>query len=153
MPFVYVYLDQHNLNDANRLKLDFVDLNLSSITVDDLKDKLTTDYRDQLPVSYELSFFGRQLKSKNHLSYYGIKTGAYLFVFTNQLNEHQDDQSKEKKIKFEQTELQKMMTPIRTALVNSNFRMMLNRLYDKDFRENIVACTPQLRDNIVAFCR
>lgn len=148
MSYLYVCRDPQNLNDQT--KLEFNDTNLSSITVQELKSRLSAIHADLLPNNYELTFFGKQLKAKGQLSNYGIKTGANLFVLAKQ--PETNDASKDRKSKIDQAELQKMMVAIRTALVNSNFRLMLNRLYDKEFRENIVACTPSLRENIVAFC-
>ena len=150
MSYLYVCLDPAN-SQQNRIKLEFKDANTSSITVDDLKSRLTSAGQSNLPDSYHLTFFGRVLKPNNQLSNYGIKTGACLFVLPGQLAVEPAEASKNQKPKIEPEELQKMMIAIRTALQNQNFRTMLSKVYDRDFRDNIIACTPGLRENIVAF--
>lgn len=161
MSYVYVCLDSKSSNEQNRIKLEFKDANISSITVNDLKRQLSSSASansrselPELPKNYYLTFFGRVLKPDNQLSNYGIKSGAYLFVLPSGSPPQTADQaeaSKEKKPRLEQQELQKMMAAIRTALLNPSFRTMLSKVYDRDFRDNIIACTPGLRENIVAF--
>ena len=160
MSYLFIYLNPKNLkNEENRIKLELNEDSISSITVEQLKDKLTDqldllqDQKLLLPKNYDLTFFGRRLKCSNQLSNYGVKTGAFLFVLPSDKEDlSEQTSSKEKKAKkIDQQEIAKKMVTIRTALVNSSFRSMLNRLYDKEFRDNIVACTPELRNNIIAF--
>lgn len=160
MSFVYVCLDPKcSTEQQNRIKLEFKDENISSITVDDLKRQLCSSADDRpdglpgLPKNYHLTFFGRVLKPNNQLSNYGVKSGACLFVLPNDSpSSTQGDRAEaSKKPRLEPAELQKMMDAIRTALLNPSFRTMLSKVYDRDFRDNIIECTPGLRENIVAF--
>lgn len=153
MSHLFVYLNPKELTSQNRIKLEFNDENISSITVEELKEKLSST-RSDLPSNYDLTFFGRSLKKESKLSNYGIKTGAKLFLLALQeTKENETGQQKDKKSKFEQKELEKMIIAIRTALFNAKFRQMLNQLYDKDFRENLLAVVPALKDNIIAFSK
>jgi len=149
MSYLYVCLDAQN-SGKTKLKLDFNDTNIGSITVEELKEKLKAT-QPNLPKNYDLTFFGKILKSNNKLSSYGIKTGANLFLISNLYEKQDHDNESNSQSKIQPSELNKAMLAIRTALMNPNFRSMLNRLYDKEFRDNIVNCIPGLRENIIAF--
>lgn len=69
---------------------------------------------------------------------------------SNQSKIETDRDGKGKKAKYDQTEIHNMILASRTALLNADFRKTLKKLYEKDFRESLMQCTPDLRNDPIA---
>jgi hypothetical protein len=103
--------------------------------------------------------FGRVLTSDKTLEWYGIKNGTTIFML-NKINydylvdnQTKDKSNKEKanKEKASQSDIQHMVIALRTALMNSSFRSILDKLSESEARENLMAVTPGLREDPITF--
>ncbi|RWS20501.1 hypothetical protein B4U80_00525 [Leptotrombidium deliense] len=134
--------------------IELSDVNLSS-NVESLcsliAQKLAIPYESDEP-SFELICFGRHLKAEKQLSAFGIRSGCTVYVFPVD-SKRKDvivDKGKKPKLDQNQTEINQMVVALRTALMNSSFRNMLKKLYEKEYRDNLIACTPSLKNDPTA---
>ncbi|RWS03150.1 ubiquitin-like protein 7 [Dinothrombium tinctorium] len=116
--------------------------------------RLNLDYDENAP-SFHLICFGKILKPEKQLSNYGIRNGTVIYVLKKFVDEEKLKKEARdetgKKPKLDQTEINRMVIALRTALIIPSFRNMLDKLHEKEFRENLMACTPALRNDPIAF--
>ena len=98
--------------------------------------------------------FGRVLNEDKSLDFYEITNGTTVSVInkTNLINPKEktiklETESKESKQKINQSDIQHMVIALKTALMDSSFRQMLDKLSEPEFRENLIAVTPGLRED------
>lgn len=123
-----------------------------------VKNKLELQQSGQ---EFELICFGKSLKPDKPLAHYGIKNGTIVYVFKKRdMSFGSSDKAesaatvckwqKEAMPRNSEQEINRTGMTLRTTIADSNFKNMLEKLHDKDFRENLLACTPGLRDDPVA---
>jgi hypothetical protein len=98
--------------------------------------------------------FGRVLTSDKTLEWYGVRNGTTIFVLKKINYDYLiDNQTKDKsnKEKAPQSDIQNMVIALRTALMNSSFRSILDKLSESEARENLMAVTPGLREDPITF--
>ncbi|XP_074600787.1 ubiquitin-like protein 7 [Brevipalpus obovatus] len=170
MATFYVCSKVDNLNNekVTPLKLEDDDCDdIMKLSVGKLLAKVVTDLKlTQMSNDYQLICFGRKLDENRLISHYGIKSNAVVYLFRKNLKEgcmnssnsssscdnggHKKGVDKGKKKKFEQQEITNMVVASRTALVSPAFRKMLIKMNESDFRDNLVQCTPGLKDDPIA---
>lgn len=173
MATFYVCSKVDNLNNqqVTPLKLEDDDCDdILKLTVGKLLAKVVADLKlSSMSDDYQLICFGRKLDENRLISHYGIKSNAIVYVFRKNLKEgcrsnsnynssssscdnssHSKGGDKGKKKKFEQQEITNMVVASRTALVSPAFRKMLIKMNESDFRDNLVQCTPGLKDDPIA---
>ena len=100
--------------------------------------------------------FGRVLNEDKTLDSYEITNGTTVFVIkkTNLINPKEKtmesepkEEPKEMKLKINQSDIQHMVIALKTALMDSKFRQMLDNLSEAEHRENLMAVTPGLRED------
>ncbi|XP_053202525.1 ubiquitin-like protein 7 [Panonychus citri] len=167
---LYVCSKTVSLTSNETVKLDLTQQDDScndnnKLTVDNLmvaiKEKLSLTGSIE---DYQLVCYGKKLKGDKQLSHYGIKSNAVVHLFLKSIEERtsdrkmddSDSKGKGKKAKFEnspmemEVELHTMAIASKTALMNKSFRQMLSRLLEADFRNNLIQCTPGLKDDLIA---
>lgn len=156
---LYVCSKIASLTSNEIIKLDLQDevCDTNVLTV----GNLMTTIKDKLNLTgliddYQLVCFGKKLKEEKPLTHYGIKSNATVHLFLKSAEERSADKKvdenpgREKKAKVDQKEMHNMVVASKTALNNSSFRQMLTRLHENDFRNNLIQCTPGLRDDPIA---
>lgn len=149
-----------SLRSNEMLKLNIDDIN--STKVDTLLD-LVSQLLNINKQCFDMMCFGRILLSIDKtLDFYGITNGTTIFVMkklsmitsgdnSNQLTTNSDISGNQSKPKYSQFDIQNMVIALRTALMNPLFRNMLDKLSETEARENLMAVTPGLREDVTTF--
>ncbi|KAI1293619.1 Ubiquitin-like protein 7 [Halotydeus destructor] len=117
-----------------------------STSVKDLYDLVTTKLNLK-ESSFDLICFGKILSPDNTLAFYGIRSGAIVFAFERRVEDKGCDVHKQK---LDPLEIKRMIIGFKTALVNPKFKDMFDKLKEREFRENVIECTPGLGNDPVA---
>ena len=143
-----------SLANEEVISLHLEDAHLSKMTVQSLMDSILENCKLSTSEAYHLICYGRKLKSDKLISNYGIKSNTLLYLFKNPVpssrnseDEDSPSRSREKKAKFDQTDIHNMIVASKTALMSDEFRHILEKLHDTDFRENLMQCTTGLRED------
>ena len=107
------------------------------------------------PASIELVAFGRILKPDQTLAHYGVRSSSVIYVFNKRNVQHlirrRDQESvSETSEAMSEAEMHRIVVPIRTALVNPEFKKIIDRLSEREYQENLMSVTPGLREDPVA---
>ncbi|CAG2180462.1 unnamed protein product [Oppiella nova] len=104
---------------------------------------------------FDLMCFGRILSSDQMLDSYGVKEGTTVFVLNktdlSAFEDNSDTEPMDTRPAICQSDIQHMVIALRTALMDNSFRQMLEKLSEPEFRENLMAVTPGLREDTTAF--
>jgi hypothetical protein len=134
-----------DLMNKKMIKMDIPEITLN-MTVDDLYEKVASHLTISAD-SVELVSYGRFLQRGKTLGYYGVRSSSVIFVH-----------KKRPKRKItsteihpvDQTEAHRIVVALRTALVNPDFRNIIDKLKEKEAQENLMAVTPGLGDDPTA---
>ncbi|XP_054153133.1 ubiquitin-like protein 7 [Oppia nitens] len=131
-----------------------VNIDLNS-TVDSLS-QLVSKQLDLSEDMFDLICFGQLLTADQILNSYGIKNGTIVYVINKThlnptTNSPTNSQSMDTKTPTNHSEIHQMIIALRMALPNPKFRQMLDKLSETEFRENLIAVTPGLREDPTTF--
>ena len=106
---------------------------------------------------FELVGYGRILNPAQTLAYYGIRSSSVVYVFrkrnTENLIRRRDPAAAAEQASAEpmsQSEVHRIVVALRTALVNPEFRKIIDRLSEREHQENLMSVTPGLREDPIA---
>lgn len=136
-----------DLTNRKMVKLEIPDLTLG-MTVDDLYDKIAK-HLDLDVNSVELVAYGRFLQKGKTLGYYGVRSSSVIFVHNKR--PQKDTESTASSLQtFDQIESHRIVTAVKTALLNPDFRTVIEKLKEKEAQDNLMAVTPGLSDDPIA---
>lgn len=105
------------------------------------------------PSDIELVAFGRILKPENNLAHYGVRSSSVVYVFKKRNVQHlirRRDPSAPPAEPMTESEVHRIVVALRTALVNPDFKKIIDRLSEREQQENLMSVTPGLREDPVA---
>lgn len=114
--------------------------------------KLISEKLDLKPDDFELVCYGRILNRDKTLACYGIRSSSVLYVFKKRNTEVLKIKKPEQSLaeKPNQQEVHRIVVALRTALVNPDFRKVIDRLSEKESQDNLKSVTPGLAEDPIA---
>lgn len=155
-------------NSKTTVRLDVNEANIKSVRVRDLIGQIKSNYDHEPKYKFELMFGGLCMRPDQSLGYYGVQSGATIFLMDrsqhwieeeDRKEEDEDEeedlptQSQNKRQKLNTPEMDLVMTAIQLVMMDADFRAMLRRLCDTDTREQLLAKVPALAKDLVALSK
>lgn len=153
---LYICSKLESLQSKDMVKLELPDPT-SNATVEQLFHLVTSKLEIKGDTAFELICFGRSLNPQKTLADYGIKSGTIIYVFKQrpvykplsaQIQEGKPEDPKGKTPK--EKDMHNMLVALRSALQQPAFKGLLEKLSGTEFRENVFACVPGLREDPTA---
>ena len=100
---------------------------------------------------FEMVAYGRILKRDKHLAHYGIKSNSLVYLYRKRGGASEPKpEASGSVVKVDTKEIQDMVFALKAALANPNFKSVLDKLNEKDFRDKLLSGTPGLKDDPMA---
>ena len=135
-----------DLMSKELLKVEIPDLTMGMM-VEELYQKISTHLNCSVD-SIDLVGYGRVLQPGNTLGHYGIRSSSVIIVYNKRPEPKEEENTPS--VPVDQEEAHRIVVALRTALVNPDFRNVIEKLKEREAQDNLMAVTPGLSEDPTA---